>query len=124
MALEAAMVITSMVEVEDMASARRKPRFSFRDSLGLSIYLHLPALLLSSIMQQPPALAGEAGSLQRIGGTRAGNEGQYCSGMHLGGLLYEDFVGGASAAMVELDRWMMHLELILPWWSCSVFGDS
>ena len=123
MALEAAMVITSMVEVEDVASARRKPRFSFRDSLGLSIYLHLPALLLSSIMQQPTS-PGEAGSLQQIGGTRAGKEGQYCSGMHLGGLLYEDFVGGASAAMVELIRWTTLLGCYLTWWSCRVFGGS
>ena len=115
MALEAAMIITSMVEVEDVASARRKPRFSFRDSLGLSIYLHLPALLLSSIMQQPTS-PGEAGSLQRIDGTRADKEGQYCLGMHLGGLLYKDFVGGASAVMLESYRWRTLLCRFSPWW--------
>ena len=124
MALEAAMVITSMVEVEDVASARRKPRFSFRDYLGLSIYLHIPALLLSSIITRQPSSPGEAGSLQRIGGTRAGKEGQYCLGMHLEGLIYEDSVGGASAAMVELIRWTTLLGCYLTWWSCRVFGNS
>ena len=47
-----------------------------------------------------PTSHSKAGSLQQIGGMITSKECQYRSGMHLRGLLYEDFVGGASAATV------------------------